>query len=64
MVVYGVHSVIGTVLGNLLAGVYSKVPTLLYFILAYVTVSILSFTFAYIIKRFIKPINFILSGGR
>ena len=64
MVVYGVHSVIGTVLGNLLAGVYSKIPTLLYFILAYVTVSVLSFTFAYIIKRFIKPMNFILSGGR
>ncbi len=64
MVVYGVHSIIGIVLGNVFSSVFNKFPTIISFILAYIIVAILSFTFAYVIKRFIKPLNFVLSGGR
>lgn len=64
MVVYAVHPVIGTVLGNILASVFDNLPTILVFVIGYVSVTILSFLFAYIIKRFMKPINFVLSGGR
>ena len=64
MVVYGVHSIMGTVLTNVFSGVFNKLPTIVSFVLAYEVVAVLSFAFAYIIKRFMKPINFILSGGR
>lgn len=64
MVVYGVHSILGTVLGNLLSGVFNRLPALVSFVIAYIIVAVISFAFAYIIKCFIKPLNFVLSGGR
>lgn len=64
MVVYGVHSIIGTVLINVFSGIFSKFPTIISFLIAYVVVAFLSFLFAYIVKRFMKPIHFVLSGGR
>lgn len=64
MVVYGVHPIIGTVLINIFSGVFSKIPTIISFFIAYAVVAVLSFLFAYIVKRFMKPIHFVLSGGR
>ena len=64
MVVYAVHPFIANILGNLFSGALKKLPNTLEFVLVLVIVSTLSFTFAYIIKRFIKPLNFVLSGGR
>ena len=64
MIVYGIHSIIGTVLINVFSDVLSKIPVIISFLLAYAVVSVLSFSFAYIVKRFMKPINFVLSGGR
>ena len=49
MVVYAVHPVIGTVLGNILASIFNNLPTILVFVIGYITVTILSFSFAYII---------------
>ena len=64
MVVYGIHSIIGTVLINIFSDILSKIPAIISFVLAYIVVAVLSFSFAYIVKRFMKPVNFVLSGGR
>lgn len=64
MLVYVVHPFIGNILGNLFSGVLNKLPELVEFVIVFTIVSVLSFLFAYIVKRFMKPINFVLSGGR
>lgn len=64
MLVYAIHPLIGNVFGNLFPGFYNALPEMAEFVLRFAIVSTLSFTFAYIIKRFIKPLNFVLSGGR
>lgn len=64
MVVYGVHSIIGTIFTNVFSGVLNLLPTILSFVIMFILVSIISFLFAYVLKRFFKPIHFILSGGR
>lgn len=64
MLVYAIHPFICNILGNLFSGVLNKLPELVEFVVVFTIVSVLSFSFAYIIKRFMKPINFVLSGGR
>ena len=64
MLVYAIHPLIGNVFGNLFPGIFNVLPEMVEFVLGFAIVSTLSFTFAYIIKRFMKPINFVLSGGR
>lgn len=64
MIVYGVHTIIGTVLLKVFSDILSEIPAIVSFLLTYIVVAILSFSFAYIVKRFMKPLNFVLSGGR
>lgn len=64
MVVYGVHSIIGTLLTNLFSSILNILPTILSYFIMFISVAVISFLFAYVLKRFFKPIHFLLSGGR
>lgn len=62
MVIYGVHSAVGVFLGKFIfAGL--TLPTLLYFAVSLLTVTIVSVAVAWIL-RYIKPLHWILSGDR
>lgn len=64
MIVYGIHSIMGRVTSALLLHISPYVPVLVLFVITMAICSVLSCLFAYILKRFFKPIYFVLSGGR
>ena len=64
MIVYGVHSLIGLCLSYVYAPFLPYVPKLVMFILSMIITSVLSCLVSYVLKRFLKPIYFVLSGGR
>lgn len=64
MIVYGVHPIIGSLIRNLFGSYMWQLPLLLAFTIDFVIVAVLSFLFAYLLKRFIKPVHFVFSGGR
>ena len=64
MIVYGVHTLVGLCLSFVYTPISPYLPKLAMFIISFAITSVLSCLFAYILKRYFKPIYFVLSGGR
>ncbi len=62
MVIYGIHSFVGLVLGELILDSL-QIPLLLNFVVRFVAVTAVSFGIGYILK-FIKPLYRVFSGNR
>lgn len=61
MIIYGIHPIVGMVTGMAIGML--KVPSLVYYVLWFISTTLLSCLAAYIM-RFIKPIFWIFSGNR
>lgn len=64
MIVYGVHTLVAICVSNVYKPILPYVPTLVMFFISFLITSVLSCLIAYILKRFLKPIYYVLSGGR
>lgn len=64
MIVYGVHTLVGICLSFVYTPISPYLPKLAMFCISFAITSVLSCLIAYTLKRYFKPIYFVLSGGR
>lgn len=64
MIVYGVHTMVCVCMSYVYMPILPYVPKLVLFIIATAVGAVLSCLISYILKRFFKPIYYVLSGGR
>ncbi|MBE5737082.1 MAG: acyltransferase [Clostridiales bacterium] len=62
MIIYGVHPMVGLLLGKLVFN-YINLPTIVSYVYSYILVSLISIGISYFIKK-LKPIYYVLGGNR